>query len=72
MEIGKTNVGIKISIPEILCEVIFSQNGQLLLFWAKSVQKRILGWDIEKSKSGFGISTSKIPCVSIFSQNGQL
>ena len=34
-EIQKTNVGIRISILEILGASIFSQNGQLLTFWPK-------------------------------------
>ena len=71
-EIQKTNIGIRISILEILCEPIFRQNGQLWIFGPKSAQKWILGSEFQKSKSAFGISTSKTPCKPIFSQNGQL
>ena len=39
LKIEKTKVGIKTSILGILCESIFRQNGQLLLFWPKFVQK---------------------------------
>ena len=71
-EIQKTNVGIRISILEILGAPIFRQNGQLWIFGPKFAQKWILGSEFQKSKSGFGINTSNIPCVPIFSQNGQL
>ena len=71
-EIQKTNIGIRISILEILCEPIFRQNGQLWIFGPKFAQKWILGSKFQKYKSGFGINTSNIPCVPIFSQNGQL
>ena len=38
-EIQKTNVGIRISILEISCVLIFRQNGQLLSFWAQICPK---------------------------------
>ena len=72
LEIQKINVGIKISILEILCVPIFRQNGQLWLFRPKFAQKWILGLEFQKYKSRFGINTSNLPCVPIFSQNGQL
>ena len=34
-ELQKTNVQIRISILEIPCVPIFTENGQLLLFWHK-------------------------------------
>ena len=71
-EIQETNVGIRISILEIPCVLIFRQNDQLWVFGPKFGQKWILGSEFQKSNSGFGISTSKIPWVPIFSQNGQL
>ena len=37
----KTNVGIQITILEILCVTVLSQNGKLLLFWPEFAQKRI-------------------------------
>ena len=40
-EIEKNNVGIRINIVETLCELIFSQTGQLWLFWPKVAQKWI-------------------------------
>ena len=71
-EIQKANVGIRISILEILCAPIFRQNGQPWIFGPKFAQKWILGKGFQKSKSGFGINTSNILCVPIFSQIGQL
>ena len=66
LQTQKTNVGIRISILEILCLPIFKQNGQLWLFLPKFPQKWTLVSEFQKSKRGFGISTSKIPCVPIF------
>ena len=71
-EIQKTNVGLRISILEILCVPIFRQNGQLWIFGLKFAQKWILGSKFQKSKSGFGINISNISCVPMFSKNGQL
>ena len=41
LEIEKSNVGIRINIIEILCAPIFSQTGQLVVFWSKFAQKWI-------------------------------
>ena len=71
-ETQKTNIEIRISILEILCVPIFSQNGQLWLFRPKFAKKQILGLEFQKSKCEFGISKSRIPCVPIFRENGQL
>ena len=71
LEIHKTNVGLRISILNILSVPIFSYNGQLWLFWPEFAQNWILGSKFQTSKPGFGINTSKIPHVPIFSQNGQ-
>ena len=71
-EIQETNVGIRISILEILCAPIFRQNKQLWIFGSKFAQKWNLGSKFQKSKSGFGSNTSKIPLVLIFIQNGWL
>ena len=46
-EIQKTNVGIRISILEIPCVPIFSQNGQLLIFrpkFGEIAQLRAIFW----------------------------
>ena len=73
LETEKANVGIRISIVEMLCVPIFRQNGHFWLFRSKFAQKWILGSGFQKSRSRFGISTSKIICVPpIFSLNGQL
>ena len=40
-ETEKNNFGIRINIVEILCVPIFSQTGQLWLFWPKFAQKWI-------------------------------
>ena len=69
LEIQKTNVGIKISILEVLCVPIFRENGHFLVFGPKFSQKLIMGSEFQKFKSEFRISTSKILWVSIFSQN---
>ena len=39
LETEKRNVGIRINIVETLCVPIFSQTGQLWLFWPKFAQK---------------------------------
>ena len=72
VEIQKTNVGIKISILEILYVPTFRQNGQLWLFGLKFAQKWILGSDFQRIDVGIRISTLEIPCEPIFRQNGQL
>ena len=72
LEIQETNVGIGISIFEILCVPIFRQNRQIWLFRPKFAQNWILGSEFWKAASGCTISSSKIPCVLIFRQNGQL
>ena len=72
VEIQKTNVGIKISILEILYVPTFRQNGQLWLFGLKFAQKWILGSDFQRTDVGIRISTLEIPCEPIFRQNGQL
>ena len=41
LETEKSSVGIRINIAETLCVPIFSQSGQLWLFWPKSCQKWI-------------------------------
>ena len=41
LETEKTNVGTKINIVETLCVPIFSQTGQLSVFWSKFAQKWI-------------------------------
>ena len=69
---NEKNVVIRINIVETLCVPIFSQTGQLWLFWPKFAQKWILGLKFQKSKSGFGISILEILCAPIFRQNGQL
>ena len=71
-EIQATNVGIRISIPEIPCAPIFRQNEKLLVFVSIFAQKWILGSKFQKSKSGFGISILEILSAPIFRQNGQL
>ena len=50
----------------------FQTKQTTLNFWAKFVQKWILGSKFQKSKSGFGISILEIPCAPIFRQNGLL
>ena len=52
LAIQKTIVEIRISILDIPCVPIFSQNEQLRIFRPKFVQKRILGSEFQKSKSG--------------------
>ena len=69
---NEKNVVIRINIVETLCVPIFSQTGQLWLFWPKFAQKWILGLKFQKSKSGFRISILEILCAAIFRQNGQL
>ena len=69
LEILKINIRIRMIILKILCVPILRQIEQLPLFWAKFVQKWMLGFEFQKSKRGFGINTSKIPCVLIFRQN---
>ena len=54
----------------MLCELIFSQNGQL--DDPNLPKNGFRGLQFQKTKSGFGISTPKIPCEPIFSQNEQL
>ena len=66
LEIQKTNVGIRISILEILYIPIFRQNKQLSLFWSKFAQKLDLGLKIEKINVGIRINILKIPRVPIF------
>ena len=61
-QIQETNVGIRISILEILYVPIFRQNGQLWDFGTKFTQKWILGSKFQKSNSGFGISILDILC----------
>ena len=63
--------GFGISILEILCAPIFTQNWQLRIFWPKLAQKWILGSEFQKSKSGFEINYSQIARVLSFSQNRQ-
>ena len=48
LEIQKTNVGIKITILEILYVPIFRQNKHFLLFRPKFPQKLILGSEFQK------------------------
>ena len=67
LEIQKTNVEIRISIPDILCMPISP-----LIFLAQICPKMDLGLEIEKPNFGIRISILEIPCVPIFRQNGQL
>ena len=66
LETQKANVRIRISILEILCVTIFSQNGQLLLFRPKFSQKIDLGFEIQKTNIGIRISIFEITRVPIF------
>ena len=59
LEILKANVGMRISILELPYLPIFRQHRQLLLFWPKLAQKRILESEFVKSKSGSGINTPR-------------
>ena len=59
LEILKANVGMRISILELPYLPIFRQHRQLLLFWPKLAQKRILESEFQKSKSGSGINTPR-------------
>ena len=59
LEILKANVGMRISILELPYLPIFRQHRQLLLFWSKLAQKRILESEFQKSKSGSGINTPR-------------
>ena len=59
LEILKANVGMRISILELPYLTIFRQHRQLLLFWPKLAQKRILESEFQKSKSGSGINTPR-------------
>ena len=69
LEIQKTNIGIGISILDIIRAPIFSQSRKLWLFRPKFAQKWLFPSDIQNYKWGFRIYIFKIPCVSIFSQN---
>ena len=71
-EIQKTTLGIRISIFEIQCVLIFRKNRQLWLFGPKFTEKLILGPKFQKSKSRFGISILEILCAPIFRENAQL
>ena len=70
MELGfenqKTNVGIRISILEILCVPI------LLTFLVQIYLKIDLGFETQKTNVGIRISILEIPYVPIFRQNWQL
>ena len=70
-EFQKINVGIKISILQILCVLIFRQNGQLWLFGPTFAQKRIFGLHFQKTTLiFFGQSLGKLPnYVQYFGSN---
>ena len=68
----KSKSGFGISILEILCVIIFRQNGQVWIFEPKFDHKWILGSKFQKSKSGFRISIIEFLRAPIFRQNGQL
>ena len=68
----KNIVEIRISIFNIPCVPIFTQNEQLKIFRSKFVQKKDLGLETEKSNAGTKISIAETLCVPIFSQTGQL
>ena len=70
LETQKANVGVRISILEILWVPIFGQNGKLRLFRSKFSQKWIFRLEFQTAMSRFGISASKVPYVPLFSQNG--
>ena len=65
LAILKNDVRIRISILDIPCVPIFSQNEQ---FYPKIDS----GLETEKSNVGIKISIVETLCVSIFSQTGQL
>ena len=68
----KNIVEVRISIFDIPCVPIFSQNEQLRIFRSKFVQKKNLGLETEKSNVGTKINILETLCVPIFSQTGQL
>ena len=70
-ETEKNNVGIRFNIVERLCVSIFSQTGQLWLFWPKFAQEWIRS-EIQKPNGGIRISIVKMPCVPIFRKNEKL
>ena len=72
LAIQKNIVGIRISILDIPCIPIFSQNEQLRLFRSKFVQKKDLGLETEKRNVGTKINIVETLFVPIFSQTGQL
>ena len=51
LQIQKTNVGVRISILQIPCVPIFTQNEQLRIFWPKFTQILDFGVWIPKSLS---------------------
>ena len=51
LKIQKTIIGIKLSILDIPCMPIFSQNERLCVFRPKFVQKRTQGWKLRKKMS---------------------
>ena len=57
--LDKTNVGVRIAILEILCVLIFRQNGQLWLFSPKFAQKWIKGWKLRKLMLECELSSSR-------------
>ena len=70
LEIEKTNIGIKISIPTLCAS--FQAKQTTLTFTAQIFPKMDLGLEIEKNNVGIRVNILKIPCVPIFSRNGQL
>ena len=72
LQIQKTNVGIRISILEILCVLILRQNRRYWLFGSKFAQKWILGSEFQRTNVAITITILQIPCVPIFRQNRQL
>ena len=66
------NIRIRISILDILCVPMFSQNGQLWIFLAQICPKIDLGLETEESNVKIRITIVKILCVPIFSQDEQL
>ena len=68
LAIQKTVVGIRISILDIPCVLMFSQNEQLWIFRPKFVQKKFRVPNWEKRNVGIRINIVETLCVRIFSR----
>ena len=64
LKFQKTNVGIRINILEILCMLIFRQNGQRN-FSTQTCPKMELGLKIQKADVGIRISILEILCLQM-------